>query len=83
VSSRPSGQQLKTPEAVNVEPETRYRQVGDGWRNADAGACQHWRPGCSAPTDTVVRGRLDTGELSLLASILLRSSTVETDVVRE
>ena len=25
------------------------RQVGDGWRNADAGACQHWRPGCSAP----------------------------------
>ena len=27
------------------------RQVGDGWRNADAAACQHWRPGCSAPTD--------------------------------
>ena len=21
--------------------------------NADAAACQHWRPGCSAPTDTV------------------------------
>jgi len=30
-----------------------------GWRNADAGACQHRRPGCSAPTDTVVRGRSD------------------------
>jgi len=43
------------------------RQVDDGWRNADAAACQHWRPGCSAPTDTVVRGRSDTGELSLLA----------------
>ena len=31
------------------------RQVGDGWRNADGAACQHWRPGCSAPT-----GRLKT-----------------------
>ena len=41
------------PTAVSVEPETRVRQVGDGWRNADAAACQHWRPGCSAPTDTV------------------------------
>ena len=30
-------------------------------------ACQHWRPGCSDPTDTVVRGHSDTGELSLLA----------------
>jgi len=30
-----------------------------GWRNADAGACKHRRPGCSAPTDTVVRGRSD------------------------
>jgi len=38
------------------------RQVGDGWRDADAAACQHWRPGCSAPTDTVVRSRSDTGE---------------------
>ena len=39
-------------------------QVDGGWRNADAAACQHWRPGCSAPADTVVRGRSDTGELS-------------------
>jgi len=38
------------------------RQVGDGWWNADVTACQHWRPGCSATTDTVVRGRSDTGE---------------------
>ena len=38
--------------------------LGDGWRNADAAACQHWRPGCSAPTDTVVRGRSDTVEQS-------------------
>ena len=56
------------PTAVSVEPErSAVRQVGDGWRNADAGVCQHWRPGCSAPTDTVVRDRSDTGELSLLA----------------
>ena len=39
-------------------------QVGDGWQNADAAECQHWRPGCSAPTDMVVRGHLDTGELN-------------------
>jgi len=50
-----------------VLSENAVRQVGDGWRNADAAACQHWRPGCSAPTDTVVCGRSDTGELSLLA----------------
>jgi len=27
------------------------RQVGDGWQNTDAATCQHWRPGCSAPTE--------------------------------
>ena len=43
--------------------ENKVWQVGHGWRNADAAACQHWRPGCSAPTDTVVHGL----SLSLLA----------------
>ena len=42
-------------------------QVADGWRNADAAECQHCRPGRNSPTDTVVRGRSDTGELSLPA----------------
>ena len=41
----------KIPMALSVEP---VRQVGDGWRNADAAACQYWRSRCSAPTDTVV-----------------------------
>ena len=48
------------------------RQVGDGWRNADAAACEHWRPGRSAPTDTVVRGRSDTRELDQFTTELDR-----------
>ena len=43
------------------------QQVDDGWQNADAAACQHWRPGCSIPTDTMVRCRSEAGELSLQA----------------
>ena len=48
------------------------RQVGDGWRNADAAACEHWRPGRSATTDTVVRGRSDTRELDQFTTELDR-----------
>ena len=55
------------PDGRKCSAGNAVRQVGDGWRNTDAAACQHWRPRCSAPTDTVVRGRSDTGELSLLA----------------
>jgi len=59
--------QPRTPDGRKCCAGNAVLQVGDGWRNADAAVCQHWRPGCSAPTDTVVRGRSDTGELSLLA----------------
>jgi len=52
----PSGQQLRTPDDRKCWAGNAVRQVGDGWRNADAAA-----------TDTVVRGRSDTGELSLQA----------------
>ena len=38
----------------------------DNQRNAGA-AAYHRRLVCSTPTDTVVRGRLDTDELSLQA----------------
>ena len=78
-SSRPSGQLLRTPNGRNCWAGNAVRQEHDGWWNADAGVCQHWRPGCSAPTDTVVRGRSDTGELSLLACswlLLLHSLSV-------
>ena len=57
------GPQLRTPDGRKCWAGN----VVDGWRNADAAACQHWRPGCSAPTDTMVRGRSDTGKLSLPA----------------
>jgi len=73
VSSRPSGQQLRTPDGRKCWAGNVVRQVGDGWRNADAGACQHWRPGCSDPTDTVVRGCSDTGELLLVNCHLKRT----------
>ena len=42
-------------------------QAVDGWWNADAAECQHRRLGRNSPTDTVVRGRSDTVELSLPA----------------
>jgi len=68
-SSRPSGQQPRTPDV-------------DGWRNADAGACQHWRPGCSAPTDAAVRGRSVSGaKLTALAALPRRSARLEFDLV--
>ena len=47
-----SAREFQTIDPATVES---LRQVDDDWRNADAAACQHWRPGCSAPTDTVVR----------------------------
>ena len=57
--------------------------LDDGWRKADAGECQHCRPGCSAPTDTVVRARSDTGELALQAwpKSLWKSSITSTSSV--
>jgi len=39
VSSRSSGQQLRTPDGRKCCAGNAVRQVGDGWRNADAGAC--------------------------------------------
>ena len=57
----------RTPDGLKYWAGNAVQQVDSGWQNVDATACQHWRPGCSAPTDTVVRGRSDTGELSLQA----------------
>ena len=42
-------------------------QAVDGWRNAGAAECRHLRPERSSPTGMAVRGRSDTGELSLPA----------------
>jgi len=53
------------PDGRKRAVENMVWQVDDGWWNADAVTCEHWRQGCSAPTDTVVRGRSNTGELSL------------------
>ena len=57
--------------------------LDDGWRKADAGECQHCRPGCSAPADTVVRASSDTGELALQAwpKSLWKSSITSTSSV--
>ena len=63
VSSRLSGQQLRTPDGRKCWAGNAVRQVDDGWRNADAAACQHWRPGCSAPTDTVLGATSSEGFL--------------------
>jgi len=41
-------------------------QAVNGWRNASATECRHRRPERNSPTGTAVRGRSDTGELSLL-----------------
>jgi len=60
-SSRPLGQQLRMLDGCKCWAGNAVRQVGDGWWNADAAACQHWRPGCSAPTDTVVLMHSHTG----------------------
>ena len=58
------------------------RQVGDGWRNADAAACEHWRLGRSAPTDTVVRGRSDTRELDHSTTELDRDVNDDAELTR-
>ena len=65
--SGPSGQQLRKPDCHKHRAGNAVQQVGDGWRNADAVACQHSRPGCGALTGTVVSGHSDTGELSARA----------------
>ena len=44
-------------------PESYARQSSMGYRYL----FKVWRPGCNVPTDTVVRGRSDTGERSLPA----------------
>jgi len=59
------GSQIKTQQKVMGHKWS--SNADDGWWNTDAAMCQHWRPGCSAPTDMVVRGHSDTGEWSLLA----------------
>ena len=66
-SSRLWGRQLKRPDGRKCWAGNEVLQIVDGWRNADAAECQHWRPGRSSATGTVVRGRSDTDELSLPA----------------
>jgi len=47
---RTATENVRRPQVLSSKPS---RQVDDCWRNADAAGCQHWRLGCSAPTDTV------------------------------
>jgi len=42
-----SGRYSHQPTCILQKTQIAYNGSGDGWRNADAGACQHWRPGCS------------------------------------
>jgi len=65
----PAAGNRKGPTAVSVKPVSlgTVLQAVDGWRNAAAAECQHRRPERSSPTGTAVRGRSDTGELSLPA----------------
>ena len=66
-SSRLFRRQLKRPDVRKCWAGNEALQVVDGRWNADAVECQHWRPGRSSPTGTVVRGRSDNDELSLPA----------------
>jgi len=66
-SSRLWGRRLKRHGGRKCWDGSEVLQVADGWRNADAAELQHWRPGRSSPTSTVVRGRSDTDELTLSA----------------
>ena len=66
-SSRLCGRQPKRPDGRKCWAGSEVLQALDGWRNAGAAECRHQRPERSSQTGTAVRGRSDTGELSLPA----------------